>query len=65
MKPKHMDSYLSTFMWFRFVQQRKLDVFKHFLESASIVFPPTPTGDVSLATAHDSSVNEECKLVDI
>lgn len=41
MKPKDLDSYLSTFMWFRYVQQRKLDVLKHFLNSASYVFPPT------------------------
>ena len=68
MKPKNLDSYLSTFMWFRFVEQRKLDVFKHFLQCASNVLPPTllrlPTGTVSL-TAHGISGNEECKLVDI
>ena len=68
MKPKHLDSYLSTFMWFRFVEQRKLDIFKHFLQCASNVFPPTllrlPTGTVSL-TALGISGNEECILADI
>ena len=41
MKPKDLDSYLSAFMWFRYVKQRKLDVMKHFLLSAAHCFPPT------------------------
>ena len=40
-KPKNLDSYLSAFMWFRYVKQRKLDTLKHFLTSAAFVFQPT------------------------
>ena len=41
LKPELLDSYLSTFMWFRYVKQRKLDRFKHFLICAGFVFRPT------------------------
>ena len=40
LKPQHLDSYLSAFMWFRYVKQRKLDILKHFLRSSAFVFPP-------------------------
>ena len=40
-KPKNLESYLNAFMWFRYVKQRKLDTFKHFLTSAAFVFQPT------------------------
>ena len=40
-KPNSLDSYLSTFMWMRYVKQRKLDIFRHFLVSAGFVFKPT------------------------
>ena len=69
MKPKYLDSYLSAFMWFRFVQQRKLDIFNHFLQSASVVFPPTlsqlSTGVLSLATEQGNSEDVKYNLVDI
>ena len=41
LKPELLDSYLSTFMWFRYVKQRTLDRFKHFLICAGFVFRPT------------------------
>ena len=42
-KPQLLQSYLSSFMWFRYVKQRNLDVFKHFLISAAVVFKATTT----------------------
>ena len=40
-KPEFLDSYLSTFMWCRYVKQRNLDIFNHFLFCAGFVFKPT------------------------
>ena len=41
LKPKHLDSYLSAYMWFRYVKQRKLDLLRHFLICSAACHPPT------------------------
>ena len=51
MKPRDLGSFLGWFMWTRFCNQRKLDVFVHFLKSAAEVRPPShfsrlPTADM-------------------
>ena len=40
LKPRDLDSYLSAFMWFRYVKQRNLDVLKHFFVCAAYSYVP-------------------------
>ena len=40
LKPKDLDSYLSAFMWFRYVKQRQLDLLKHFFMCAAFSYVP-------------------------
>ena len=40
LKPKDLDSYLSAFMWFRYVKQRQLDLLKHFFTCAAFSYVP-------------------------
>ena len=35
LRADHIDTYLGTFMWLRYVKQRKLDVFRFFLQCAA------------------------------
>ena len=50
MKPKDLRTYIGAFCWTRYCKQRNLDMFIHFLRSASEVHPPVknqlPNGKV-------------------
>ena len=40
MKPKDLRTYIGAFCWSKYWKQRNLDMFVHFLRSASQVHPP-------------------------
>ena len=62
LKPKDLDSYLSAFMWLRYVKQRKLDLLKHFLRCSSFCHPPTLSRlpDATLVQKPSSNAKRAC-----
>ena len=62
LKPKDLDSYLSAFMWLRYVKQRKLDLLKHFLTCSSFCHPPTLSRlpDATLVLKPSSNAKRAC-----